>query len=64
MASIIDRVRSLLGGSRTDMPDVEPDAVAQELAIEDVERDVERARETPLSGELDTPGASDGSALR
>lgn len=62
--NIIDRVRSMLGGSKTDAPGVEPEAVKEELAIEGVQRDIERARERPLSGESDTPGVSDGSALR
>lgn len=61
---IIDRLRSMLGGSKTEAPGVEPEAVTEELAIEDVQRDLERARERPLSGEFETPGASDGSALR
>ena len=64
MANIIDRVRSMLGGPKQDVPVVDPDAVAQEEAVRAVERELERAREKPLSGELDTPGASDGSALR
>jgi hypothetical protein len=61
---IIDRIRAMLGGSKADEPHDDREAVEKELAIEAVQHDIERAREEPLSGEVDTTGASDGSALR
>lgn len=62
--NIMDRIRSMLGGSRTGEPRDDGEAVEKELAIEAVQHDIERAREEPLSGEVDTTGANDGSALR
>ena len=61
---IVDRIRSVLGGSKGDAPQVDAEAVDKELAVEAVQRDVEAAREAAIERGSDMPGASDGSALR
>ena len=61
--SIIDRLRSLFGGSN-EPPAVDQEALERERAVEALEHDVARYREDALSGEKESMGPSDGSAFR
>ena len=59
MASIIDRIRSIFGGSKDD--DGESDrAVAEEEAVEAVQHDIQRSGLDAVNRLADTPGSGDG----
>jgi hypothetical protein len=59
MASIVDRIRAMFGGSKDD--DGESDrAVAEEEAIEAVQRDRQRADLDAVDRLTNTPGSGDG----
>ena len=59
MASIIDRIRSIFGGSKDDESDGDH-AVAEEEAVEAVRRDIQRSGLDAVNRLTDTPGSGDG----
>jgi hypothetical protein len=61
MASIVDRIRAIFGGSKDDDGDREHDRkVAEEEAIEAVQRDRQRNDLDAVDRLTNTPGSGDG----